>query len=967
MKRSLLLMVMFIGIISLSYGQKTITGVVTSDSEGELIGATVIEKGTSNGTVTDFDGSYEISVSGEDAILVFSYVGYTDKEMAVAGLSTIDAVMVQGQELEQVVVTGSRAPGRTNTDSPVPVDVINISKLTSSAPQTDLNDIMAASAPSFSSNKQTISDGTDHIDPASLRGLGPDQVLVLVNGKRRHNTSLVNVNGTFGRGNVGTDLSAIPAAAISNIEVLRDGAAAQYGSDAIAGVINLQLRKNVNKLTLNASTGAHFTSNIGPFGGETKTADGEVVNFGANYGLPLGDKGGYVNLTGELTFRGATSRMQDFSGGIFNRLNSVERVARSQGVLDVTNASIADIQGWSQSAGFSSEVNSQIQAATDIETIRDLMGADNTAAELAARGQQSSDYNMRVGQSQVRGGKFFGNLSIPFGDDGELYSFGGVSYRTGESGCFYRLPSQNRTVTAIYPDGHVPLINSNIVDQSIAVGLRNKIKEWHVDLSNTYGSNSFDYFITETANATSGGASPTEFNAGGHTFTQNTANLDFSRYFENPGAIKGINVAFGAEFRMENYVLRQGSERSYANYDINSELVTPTTPDNLLVRDFLGRNRPNGCQCFAGFLPSNEIDAFRSSYAAYFDSEFDISDAFLITGALRFEDYSDFGSTFNYKVSTRLKASESLSLRGAISSGFRAPSLHQINFSRTSTIFEVVNGVSVAQEVGTFSNGSRVARLVGIEQLTQETSQNYSAGITAKLPHGFKITLDGFLVDIKDRVVLTGTFGPGNVSDAGERAELQALFNLSGATEANFFANAVDTRTTGIDFVISNTTFLKNDYRLSNDLALTYAATEVQNVKFPDRIVSAGLQNNYFDETSRIYLERAVPRFKAILTNTLDLDKFSFFLRNTYYGETTEATNELNPPVYSGKVLTDLSVGYKIAESVTVTVGANNLFDIYPDEAPESFQSSGRFPYTRRSPQFGFNGRFVFARVGLSF
>ncbi len=967
MKRLLLLLVMGL-VANFAIAQTTITGKVTSDSEGELIGATIIEKGTSNGTTTDFEGNYEITVESDAAVLIFSYVGYSDKEMSIAGLTTLDVVMAQGQELDEVVVTGSRAPARTNTESPVPVDVINVSKLTTAAPQTDLNDIMASSAPSFSSNKQTISDGTDHIDPASLRGLGPDQVLVLVNGKRRHNTSLVNVNGTFGRGNVGTDLSAIPAAAISNIEVLRDGAAAQYGSDAIAGVINLQLKKTFNKLNVTASTGSHFTKNIGAFGGETKSTDGEVVNFGANYGLPIGEEGGFINFTGELNFRGATNRMREFTGDILNRANSVERIARDNGVLDITQSSMADIQSYASQAGFSTEVNNLIQSAPTFDSLKTILGADNTDAELAARGQERSDYNMRVGQSQVRGGKFFANLSIPFGETGEFYSFGGVSYRTGQSGCFYRLPSQSRTTTSIYEHGTVPLINSNIIDKSVAVGVTGEVGEWGIDLSNTFGSNSFDYFITETHNATLQGASPTEFNAGGHTFTQNTANLDMSRYWENPGSMKGINVAFGAEFKMENYVLRQGSERSWGNYDVNGELVTPTTPDELYVKDFLGRNRPSGCQCFAGFLPSNEVDAFRSSYAAYVDTEFDFSDAFLVTGALRFEDFSDFGTTFNYKISGRLKATENITLRAAHSTGFRAPSLHQINFSRTSTVFEIVNGVSVAQEVGTFSNGSRVAGLLGIEQLKEETSRNYSAGITAKIPSAnVKITLDAFVVDIEDRVVLTGTFGPGDVADATEKAELQALYNLAGATRANFFANAVDTRTRGLDFVISHTAFLKQEHKLTNNFAITYSETEVTDRKYPSRITSAGLEDNYFDTTSEIFLEQAVPRVKAILSHSLDINKLSIFLRNTFYGETTEATNEANPPVYSSQIITDLSVGYKISDHVSLTIGANNLLDVYPDEAPTSFQSSGRFVYTRRSPQFGFNGRYLFGRVALNF
>lgn len=952
-----------------------VTGVVT-DAEEPLIGASVYIEGTSKGAVTNYDGRYQITLEPGTYIISANYLGYNKQEQEVTLKEgdevELNFVLSQGLLVDEVVVTGTRASNRTNLDAAVPIDVLNVDKLTAAAPQTSINQLLHTSAPSFSSNTQTISDGTDHIDPASLRGLGPDQVLVLLNGKRRHTTSLVNVNGTFGRGSVGTDLNAIPATAVSNIEVLRDGAAAQYGSDAIAGVINVRLRNDVNKLRVNLTTGANFTSNIGPFGGETKAQDGEMVNLGLNYGLPIGERGGFINFTGEFGFRGKTNRMQEFEGGIFNRLNAIERVAAADGA-DVANLTMAQLQSYAtQVSHFDATTQADIAGATDMGALATVLGEDATDAELSARGMERSDFNMLVGQSELREGKFFANMEIPLGDNAIFYSNGGMSYRRGCSGCFYRLPNQNRTTTSIYPDGTVPRINSNIHDQSATVGIRGAIGEWAVDFSNVYGTNAFMFYMTETHNATLGSSSPTEFNAGGHSFAQNTTNFDVSQYFETE-SIKGINVAFGTEYRYENFKIIPGTEDSYGNYDVNGNLVTPTTPDSLLTRDLLGRGRPAGAQCFAGFLPSNEIDANRSSVAAYVDTEFDISDAFLITAAVRFENYSDFGSNFNYKIATRYKINDNIAIRAAHSTGFRAPSLHQIHFSRTSTIFELVNGVSVPKEVGVFSNTSRAAKLLGIPELKQETSQNFSAGFTVKVPDaGLRFTIDGYLVNIDDRVVLTGQFS------AGSDAELQQIFNSAQANAASFFANAISTNTRGIDVVISHKMLIGDNGVLTNDLAGNFTQTvwdQDKGINASDLLREKDLVGVYFDQTSRLYLEQAVPRMKVTLSNTLTLGKLDFYLRNTYFGQTTEATNaaifdeNLNwtdtsiDPYYDGKVITDLSVGYSFSDNLSFTIGANNLFDIYPDVADATFQSSGRFIYSRRSPQFSFGGRHMFARL----
>ena len=959
-----------------TYGQNAIVSGSVTDAGEPLIGASVYIEGTTKGAITNYDGRYQISLDAGTYTISANYLGYNKLEQEItltAGQEAeLNFELTEGLLVDEVVVTGTRASNRTNLDAAVPIDVLNVDKLTTAAPQTNLNQLLHTSAPSFSSNTQTISDGTDHIDPASLRGLGPDQVLVLLNGKRRHTTSLVNTNGTFGRGSVGTDLNAIPATAVSNIEVLRDGAAAQYGSDAIAGVINVRLRNDVNKLRVNLTTGANFSSGAGPFGGELNARDGETVNLGLNYGLPIGERGGFINFTGEYGYRGNTSRMQEFSGGIFNNLNAIERVAAADGA-NVANLTMAQLQSYATGVThFNATTQADIAGAADMSALATVLGGDATDAELSARGMQRSDFNMLVGQSELTEGKFFANMELPLGDNMVFYSNGGMSYRRGCSGCFYRLPSQNRTTTAIYPNGTVPRINSNIHDQSATMGIRGAIGEWAIDFSNVYGSNSFLFYMTNTHNATLGASSPTEFNAGGHSFTQNTSNFDVSQYFETDG-IKGINVAFGTEYRYENFKIIPGSEASFGNYDVNGNLVTPTTPDSLLTTDLLGRNRPSGSQCFAGFLPSNEVDANRSSVGAYVDTEFDISEAFLVAAALRFENYSDFGSTFNYKIAARYKVNDNIAIRAAHSTGFRAPSLHQIHFSRTSTIFELVNGVSVPTERGTFANTSRAAKLLGIPELEQETSQNFSAGFTVKVPDaGLRFTIDGYMVNIDNRIVLTGAFS------AGGDAELQQIFDAAQAGSATFFANAISTQSRGLDVVISHRMLIGDNGSLTNDLAGTFSQTlwdQSKGINSSELLRDKGLEGTYFDQTSRIYLEQAVPRTKMTLSNSLNLGAVNVYLRNTYFGQTTEATNaaifdsDLNQtdmsidPYYDGKVVTDLSVGYSFSDNLSITLGANNLLDVYPDEADASFQSSGRFLYSRRSPQFSLGGRYMFARM----
>lgn len=944
-----MVLVLLFGVVGLASAQ--ITGTVLDDEGAPLPGASVVVKGTTTGATTDFDGNFSINAEVGDALMV-SYIGFETKEVtAEAGEMSIQ--LASGVALSEVVIIGSRAPNRTAVESAVPVDVIDMKELNSVGPQVNLNQILNYVAPSFTSNTQTISDGTDHIDPASLRGLGPDQVLVLINGKRRHNSSLINVNGTFGRGSVGTDLNAIPAVAIQRIEVLRDGAAAQYGSDAIAGVINIVLNKTVNELSTSVTTGANFTKNAND---QTGGVDGESTNVAASYGVPLGDNGGFLNLSGDFDVRQDYSRMKEWEGSVFNQYNVVERVANNDG-YDISNLlddDVADVIQYANQAGIN------LNGATTKAELQPILSADATEAELAARGQQRSDYNMRVGQSALRGGRFFANFSLPLDDNGtEVYSFAGLSSRTGNSAGFYRLPNQSRTYTPAYPDGFLPEINSNIKDQSLSVGIKGKVGDWDVDLSNTYGRNAFLYTIGNTFNASLQRASPTIFDAGGFSFAQNTANLDVTQYFDD--VMAGLNVAFGAEYHTEKYDIEAGEEPSYAQYTANGQRITLASQQ--AAQDFFGNGRPGGSQVFPGFAPSNELSRGRSSVAGYLDIEADLSEKFLVSFATRFENYSDFGSTINFKLSSRYKITDNINIRGAANTGFRAPSLHQINFNSTSTIFDQ-NGDP--QEVGTFANDSRAANLLGIPDLKEETSKSVSLGLTAKIPDAnLTLTVDGYYVEIDDRVVYTGQFeGPGTGT------ELDNLLRQANATAASFFANAINTESRGLDVVITHNANLGTNWRLKSDLAGTFSRTnQIGEINASEVLANAGLVDTYFPEDSRVYLEEAVPRAKVNLSNSLTSDKLVFFLRNVYFGEVTEATTAIeNQQVFDPRMVTDLSVGYKFTDALTLTVGANNLLDIYPERAFDQYgnRSDGRFDWSRRAQQFGIGGRYLFARLNLT-
>ena len=773
--------------------------------------------------------------------------------------------------------------------------------------------------------------------------------MVLINGKRRHNTSLLNINGTVGAGSVGTDMNAIPAAAIQRIEVLRDGAAAQYGSDAIAGVINLVLKEKTEGLELGITSGANASS-LGNH--QEGGIDGEKVQIDASYGLPIGDNGGFINITGSIGTRNPALRNATNLEQLFDIDNTAERVYLENNptgtIADMTSNDYADILA-------ALPQNFQDAAANeDYNQLDDL--------ELAARGQTRSDYRFKVGTAKLREGKAFLNMSIPLSETSEVYAFGGIGSREGLAFGFLREPSRPKSNTAANVNGFLPGIQSNINDKSLAFGIKGTYNDWDVDFSNTFGSNDMKMTVVNSSNASLGAASPSTFDAGAFGFTQNTSNLDFTRKHD---VMSGLRTSFGAEYRVEEFSITAGAENSYATYDNNG---IPTVRGFDGATNAQGESLPGTVQVFGGFTPTNALSKSRNSIAGYGDFELDATDRVLIALALRYEDFSDFGNTFNYKLATRIKATDNISVRAAYSTGFRAPSLHQQFFSRSSTIFDAN---SVAQEEGLFTNESRAAQLIGIDKLKEETSKSLSVGVTAKFG-ALSLTIDAYQIKIDDRIILSGAF-----TDGGD-PELESLFRAAGAGKARFLANAIDTETQGVDIVLGYRLVMDSGLQLNNNLAATFSKNEVVNIMVPEKIANAGLSGDFFDGQEEAFLTLAQPRSKLTLTNTLTLNNgLDVSLRNVWYGSVTdpddfsgdtrvEGTVVSEDALYDAKLVTDLSLSYPINDKFRMTFGANNLLDVYPSENRAGGQSNASFPYSRRTSQFGFTGRYMFLRANFT-
>lgn len=791
-----------------------------------------------------------------------------------------DSLETQTNNLDEIVVVGSRTPNKSKLETAVPIDVISLAKIKNVTPQTSINDILTYMIPAFNSNRQSASDGTEHIDPASLRGLGPDQTLVLINGKRRHTTSLVNYQNTVGNGSVGTDLSTIPASAIKRIEVLRDGAAAQYGSDAIAGVINLVLKEN---------TGLEVNGTYG----QTSRNDGQTTNININYGHKLGDKGGFINLTAEFNNREKTNRSQNHNLIIFD-----QSAYNNYFAYDFTDDPAA-------------------ARKTD----------DNL---LAAKGLNRDDFNFQVGDAKIQNIQGFVNTVVPLDENTEFYAAGGFNLKKGTGFGFRRLPSETESVVPeLFPNGFQPELKSNILDASLISGFRFKFSDWKLDVSNTFGANNFQYNVDKTNNFSLGAASPTKFDAGSHSFSQNTINADATHSYKS--VFKGLNLALGAEFRYENYQILAGETASYIK---------------------------GGSQSFPGFSYLNVVNKSRNSTGIYADGELNLTDKFLVDAAIRFENYTDFGNTTNGKLTARYKITDKFFVRGSASTGFRAPSLQQQYFNNIAT--DVVDGKLLNS--GIFRNDSEVAKQLGIPKLKEETSTNYSFGIVYSPSKKLHFTVDAYQIKIDNRIILTGNLG--NDAYGDPVPALQAVFETYGAQTGRFFTNAINTTTKGIDFVADYDLNLGAG-NLNISLLYNYNKNKVDSTLNNIPTAFVGQEDVYFGPQERSLIETNTPLHKGTLALNYGINKFNFLVRNTYFGEVTRNGFPFGiEQKHNGKVVTDLSVSYKATPKIQFIIGANNLFDVFPDKQVYENSYFGVFKYA--PVQMGTTGAYYFGRISYS-
>lgn len=879
------ILLLLVGTSTISFAQTTITGSVKDASDnGALLGASVVVKGTSNGTATDANGNFSLQVSSVPVTLTVSFIGYTSQDVTTSG-EAVNVSLAPGEQLEDAVIVGSRFVPRTAISSPVPIDNISVAELESTG-QHGVDKMLTYKVPSYNSTQQTISDATAHFDPADLRNLGPSRTLVLINGKRKNASSLVYINDTPGKGEVGVDMNSIPSAAIARVEVLRDGASAQYGSDAIAGVINIILKEDVEYTSVN------FTSGI------TTEFDGATSGFDVNTAAKIGDKG-YVNITASYYDQKETNR-----------------------------------------AG---------QPGSDALFI-DLVGLEDATGFIDA----NPDLGMHVGTPNMTSRDLFYNASVDLNENTELYSFGGITTRQGLSYALYRAPYWIGDPNDLFGegedyDGFQPTFETDIFDNTFAVGVRGMSGEWNYDLSSTSGGNSVDYTIGNTINTAMGAASPTSFQAGGYEFNHTVTNLDLGRQYGN------LSVGLGTEFRYENFIANAGEEASYID---------------------------GGAQSFPGIQPSNEVNATRHNAGVYADLGYDVTEDFYIGGAARMEKYSDFGENFSWKVSTRYQLmDDNMTVRASASTGFRAPSLHQIYMSNVQTL---VSGGTVSNQ-GTFANGSAVVRSLGVAPLTNESAENISFGIAMKPMDGLYVSLDYYQVNVYDRIVYSSSIASSDTTTA-----VYAILQDNDVTSLKFFTNAVDTETSGLDFVLSYTGLELGSGNLGFNFSANFNQTSVVGeIATPDAIAESGV--DLFDRKEQSRLETARPSDKQLIGLTYSTGKFTVALNNTRFGEVTwkHQNNGLNgapfgpngealplndedyDQTFAAKVLTDLNLNYQFNDKVGFNLAINNLLNVYPDvidtKGDMVTDLGGRFLYPWEVNQFGFNGTTVSGKLSFKF
>ncbi|NRB50802.1 MAG: TonB-dependent receptor [Saprospiraceae bacterium] len=853
-----------------------------------LEGANISIIGQQCGVISDEEGYFRIEVDRGDHELVASFVGYETlrSPLEIDGFADkqLSLHFDQFLQLQEVLVVGHRFAPSSIQELSAPVDIVEEEQIEQSL-ESDLSQLLQYEAPSFHSTHQTVSDGTDHVDPISLKGLGPDQVLVLVNGKRRHASALVNVNGTVGRGSVGIDLNAIPLDAVRKVEILKDGAAALYGSDAIAGVINLQLKEGVNQGFVKLQQGM------------TERGDGQVLSLGAHYGFKAG-KDGHVNLTFYAKNRGAVNRSGAYQGPIFGDERDEDAASRER---------------------FFDQLD---------------LGGNRV---------------MQAGSSAIFNSGVMVNTSLPIHDQLEFYTHGNFNLRDGRATGFYRFPYQTSKQSGLYPLGFLPEIHTSIHDVSMVNGVRGEVNGWAFDFSNNWGQNTFDFQVENSNNASLGLQSPTSAYAGGFSYLHNLLGLDVTKksLWNQP-----IHVAFGTEFRFERYWQREGMEVSWQDYGFQQTGAAP---------------KEGGFQVFPGFRPENANRKFRNNIGFYGDLEFELSSRMSLGLAGRLEDYTDFGSNFNWKLAYRYRLGTNLSLRSSYNTGFRAPSLQQIGFSSYSLQFLPVGGELLATSVAHPHHDNAIIKRLAIPALQPERSRNFNVGLAGSTRRYWMFSVDAYQINIADRIVLTGQIEP----MAQDR--IQEVLASSGVDRVQFFTNAINTRTLGLDAKIRYRRQWKSS-QIELMAGFNMNKTQVRAQELPSPYLEE-YQSILFNREEVARLERGQPSSKLILVTSLKKKRWGTSVRFTRFGSVSylhpmddnpanwirnQYTNQLETrdQLFAAKWLCDVDVSWKLNSLFQLSLGISNALDVYPDRHHHYANTHhGVLTYSRRVQQFGVGGR----------
>jgi iron complex outermembrane receptor protein len=850
-------------------------------------------------TYTDHKGEFSFSIKPGSYTIIVTHASYHKIEQAVrveaGSTKNIDFDMIPNEQLGEVTVFGSRSlVHRSNLNTAVPVDVFSSAQLAQTG-QTNLMQMLNFTAPSLNASMQIMT------EPVTLRGLDPDHTLILLNGTRYHNIAYMNPGlprGQLGRGSVGNDLNTIPFSAIEKVEILRDGASAQYGSDAIAGVVDTRLKESTGKTSVSLHLGQHYKG------------DGEKFKLGIYHGIDLNKKG-FLSFSGDMHYRNPAFRGGEFKGTVY-------------------------------------------YPATTRDSI---IALDNQ--KIAERGFDRKNVS-NAGTTKSMSFGFLMNGAYRVNSKAELFWTGTLNYQTLTFLNQHILPRNTAAInTLLFPDGFKAITKPVTWNVSGIAGARGVLEKGiHWEYSTVYGMNSIRYNAENTNNAsqqsTLGKNAPTNFYTGSVIYHQLTNTIHFTKNINNPGDKSNIiNLGWGAELRFENFGMKAGEEASWKNYDTTLKKMGGLTGVAHIVSGYDALNKNRNVMC------------------GYADLEADLNDRFLLSLATRYEHYSDFGGNLAGKMAIRYKLFNKLSLRGSLSNGFRAPSIQQRYYSAiTNGIRTVPGGVLTSTTRGIFNNEHEVTKVFGVPSLEAEKSLNLSGGLTSAISRHIYLTIDAYWIQIRNRIVLSGAFDRVTNPEVDSLLKSSSIDGYPDIQQVSFFSNAINTRTKGIDIVIHGKWKIRKA-QLIGSLAANFTKThlfgEIKTV--PNLSATTANKNSLFDDEQRSDIERGQPRSKIILSLNYQREKIGFILRNTRFGENAYQFSYPRPlETFSPKILTDVSICYTPRSWLSITAGANNVFNVYPDRIKNYVNTGeGRFTYALDVWQFGFMGGYYYVSMGLNF